>query len=148
MRAATPRHGPPSLGDPLEARRVRPRLELERELRCLLQGEIACGKGVGMAEAEQEENVGRPGAYALHRDERRMRVLGVERGQTRKIEAAFRDRFGDRAQRADFRRRKAAGAQIVLRRRGEPGGFERSDARFEATERWPWRSRPTAVVRR
>jgi hypothetical protein len=36
--------------------------------------------------------------------------------------------------RADFRGRKAAGAQIVLPRRGEPGRFERSDVRFESAE--------------
>ncbi len=88
MRAATPRHGRQRSAIRSSRAASGRDLKPERELRRLLQGEIAGGKSVRMAEAEQEKDIGRPRAHALDRDERRMGVLGVEPRQARQIELA------------------------------------------------------------
>ena len=78
MRAATPRQGRQRSAIASSSPRVGPRLQPERELGRLLQGEIAGGEGVGMAEAEQQEDIGGPGADAADRHQRAMRLGGVE----------------------------------------------------------------------
>ena len=76
--------GPPALGDLFQLARVGPLLETERQPRRLLQREVAGGKRVGMAEAEQQEEIGGPRPDALDRDQRVMRRLGFERGERRR----------------------------------------------------------------
>ncbi len=60
-----------------------------------------------------------------------MCFFSVERGEARKVESARRHGLGERAQGADFRRREAAAAQLLLGRSGDPNGFERREARLE-----------------
>ena len=81
-------------------------------------------------------------------DKRVVRVLGVERGETRKIEPPVGDRLGERAQRADLRRREPAGAQFLLGRGGEPNRVERRDAGSRAGRKSRSRWRPTPAARR
>ena len=57
----------PALGQRDELLHARPRLKAVGDTRRLLQGEIAGREGVGMAEAEQQIDVGRPGPDALDR---------------------------------------------------------------------------------
>ena len=64
-----------------------------------------------MAEAEQQEDVGRPRPDALDRDERAMRLRRRHMGEGGEIEAAPGDRVGDRGQRPDLRAGKPATAQ-------------------------------------
>ena len=87
-----------------------------------------------MAEAEQEENVGRPGTDAFDRHQRLMGVLGVEVAEAPKIEAAFSDRLGERPQGANFGVRQSAGAQVVVGRTGDLSRLERRDARLQSAE--------------
>ena len=111
MRAATPRHGRQTLRDPLEPRRVGPRFEAKRQLRRLLQGEVAGGKGVGMAEAEQAgryppSRARRPSPRPARRGRPRRRARQGPRGRGR-----LGRRLGERPQRAHLGGRQAAAAQ-------------------------------------
>ena len=146
MRAATPLKRSPAFGDPLEPRGVRTLLQVQGELGRFLQRDIAGGKGVWMAEAEQEENIGRPRTDPFHRDERVVGVLCVETAKALKIEAAFDDRLGKRAQRADFGVRQPAGAQVLLRRLRDLSRLERARCAraIGRKSRWRWPSKPAA----
>ena len=101
-----------------------------------------------MAEAEQEENVRRPRAHALDRDQRLVGVLGVEIAEALEVEAALDLRLGDRPQGADFgadnpQARNSSSVALAISSR-----LERDDARLQPAEyggsRWP----PTPAARR
>ena len=87
-----------------------------------------------MAEAEQEENVRRPGTDAFDCDQRVMSVLCVEGSEAGKIKAMLRDRLGERPQRSDFGVRQPAGAQVLLRRLRDLSGLEGDDARLQSAK--------------
>src|SRR5436305_13377269 len=76
----------PALADFFEACGLGAFLQIEREARGFLQGEIAGRPRVGVAEAEQKENVGRPWAYAFYRDEFFVRFLRIHRGERIDVE--------------------------------------------------------------
>ena len=65
------------------------RLQAEGNPRGFLQRQIARGKSVGMAEAEQQIDVGGPGADAVQRDQRITRVVGLHAAQSLKVDRAF-----------------------------------------------------------
>ena len=88
-RHAAPR--PPGLGDFCERLGVRPLAQPKRDARGLLHGEIAGGKRVGVAEAEQEINVGGPWADAVQRGERGVRRVGVHVADKGEIDVALGD---------------------------------------------------------
>ena len=55
--------------------------EAKRQPRRFLQRKVARRPGIGMAEAEQQIDVGGPGADAVQRRERGMRIVGRHLGQ-------------------------------------------------------------------
>ena len=92
---------------PLASGRV---LQAESQARGLLQREVAGGEGVGMAEAEQQKNVGGPGPDAFDRGEAGMGIRRLQCAELGQVEPAARG-FGERAKRANFRVGKADGFQ-------------------------------------
>ena len=76
MQAAAPAPGPPGFRERSHLLGGRARLEREHEPRRLLQGEIAGGPGIGVAETEQEIDVGGPGTDAVHRGQRGVGLVG------------------------------------------------------------------------
>ena len=113
MRAATPLKGRQRSAMRSSLRASGRRLRFRASSRGFLQREIAGGEGVGMAEAEQEENVRRPRAHALDLDQRLVRLLGVDAAETFEIEAAFDDPLAPR--------RAACGSwRSTTRRRASP----------------------------
>jgi len=72
---------------------------MEREPRGLLQRHIARGEGVGVAEAEQQENISGPGSDAFDADERPMRVHRRQQRERGKVEPLFAYRLGRRPDR-------------------------------------------------
>ena len=70
-----------------------------------------------MSEAEQQENIRRPRANSLDRDQRAMRVFGDKRAKRDEVEPILRDRLRQRAHGAHFRQGKPAGAQLFVARR-------------------------------
>ena len=111
MRAATPRHG--RQRSPIfSSRAVSGRFfRFEREPRGFLQREVAGRPRVGMAEAEQKEDIRRPGTNAFDRDELLVRFLGRHQGERVDIQRVGDDCVGECAQRADFRRGETGGTQ-------------------------------------
>ena len=95
MRAATPLKGRQRSAIRSSLAASGRRFRFKASLRGFLQREVAGGEGVGMAEAEQEENVRRPRTHAFDRDQRLVGVLGVETAEAFKIEAALDDRLGE-----------------------------------------------------
>ena len=93
---------PPALGQGDEVARLGTGLEAVGEPRRLLEGEVAGREGVGVAEAEQEVDVGGPGPDALHRDEEPMRLVGLALVQGVERQDAAQDRRRDRSQRPDL----------------------------------------------
>ena len=100
-RASSPRDSRPRAdAPPRRARAARPRAifasalasgrlrKPKRDARGFLHGEIAGRKGVGMAEAEQQIDVGGPRADAVQRGERGVRLVGLH------VADARRDRCG------------------------------------------------------
>ena len=62
----------------------------KRDARRLLQGEVAGRPGVGMAEAEQQIDVGGPRPDAVQRDQRGMRLVGLHLRDGVEIDVALR----------------------------------------------------------
>src|SRR5262249_21041409 len=98
---------PPWLRERDHLLRGRPRLHREDEPRRLLQREIAGRPGIGMAEAEQEIDVGAPGADAVEGRERAVGVVGLHRGERIEIDLALGDRRAERLHGPDLRLRQA-----------------------------------------
>ena len=153
--------GAPGLGEHDRLLRRRPFRQREGEPRRLLQRKVAGRPGVGMAEAEQEVDVGRPRADAMDGAQRRVGRIRRQVGQRFAIELAARDRLRDLLERANFRRREAerseprgAGANeplggegIVGRQPAGPRSRRRSRSRAVATPRC-WRGRRSRPARR
>jgi hypothetical protein len=85
---------------------VRPRRQREGKACRFLQRQVARRPRVGVAEAGQEIDVGRPRPDAVDGRKGCVRVLGGERGKRGERQFAAIDGAGDRLQGADFRRRK------------------------------------------
>ena len=68
-------------------------LELKRQARCLLQGEVARWPGVGVSQTEQEINVRGPRADPMQPCERGMGCIGFHVGKRSKINLAFGNRI-------------------------------------------------------
>ena len=114
----------------------------------LLDREVARGPGVGVAEAEQQINVGGPGADAVQRGQRGMRLVGLHRGDRVEVDMALRDRLADRLDRLDLGVRKAEPLELVRRARAARcrGGTDRTPP--SAGRGSPPRSRSKAAGRR
>ena len=113
MQAAAPRHGRhASASGPIsfEVGRVSSSSS-SRAASC--RARSPAGQVSRVAEAEQQIDVGGPGADAVHRGQRRMGFVGRLGSERGKVELAAIDRFRDRLERADFRCRQAGA--------GEPG---------------------------
>ena len=86
MRAAIPRSGRQrsaiSSSRRASGRFFSPRASLAASCKAM----SPAGKGVGMSEAEQQENIRRPRADSLDRDKRAMRVFGDERAKRDEVE--------------------------------------------------------------
>jgi hypothetical protein len=89
---------PPALRDALGLEPARPRGEAERVLQRRLHGDVAGREGVGAAMREQQEDLGRPGADAGDREQRRPRLVLGQLAERRHVEPA-RDRGAERAYR-------------------------------------------------
>ena len=68
-------------------------------------GYYAGWPGVGIAEAEQQIDIGAPGADAVQRGERGVGLVGLHASDGLKIDGALCDRGTDRLQRLDLRPR-------------------------------------------
>ena len=79
----------------LDGPRLAPRSGKAKYLVVFLHGEVAGRKGVGVAEAEQEIDVGSPRPDAVQRGERRVRRVGIHVADRGQIDVAFRDGFAD-----------------------------------------------------
>ncbi len=99
--------GAPGIGEGSGFLEAGPRRQGEGEPRRLLQGEIAGRPGVGMSEAEQQVDIGRPRADAVDGAQCCMSRLGRQAGKRVAVEPARGDRLGDLLERADLRRGKA-----------------------------------------
>ena len=81
--------GPPGLGHFRERLGIGPLAQAEGDARGFLNREIAGRKRVGMAEAEQQIDVGGPRPDAMQRGERCMRLVGVHVADRREVDTAF-----------------------------------------------------------
>jgi len=105
--------GPPAFRDLAEPLGVWPLAQIERDARGLLHGEIAGGKRIGMAETEQQINVGGPRSDAVQRGELRMRLVGGHVADGAEIDVALCQSFADFADRLDLGRRQAEPLELV-----------------------------------
>lgn len=110
-RHAPPR--PPSLRQFRERFGVRTLAQTEGDTRGLLHREIAGRKRVGVAEAEQQINIGGPRSDAMQCRECGVRDVGVHIANTVKIDAALGYGFADFPDRFDLGRRQAESLQFV-----------------------------------
>ena len=132
MRAATPRtaasvpRSPPACARPVGSR-------ARERFRRLLQREIAGGKGIGMAEAEQQEDIRGPGPIPLTATSARCASSAISAPRPQ-FEAVLGDRLRERAQGAHLGRRQAAAAQRVVVDGDQALGDERDQAGLEPRE--------------
>ena len=117
MQAAAPRQGRHDSASGPISFEVGRASSASTQPRRFLQGEIAGGPGVGMAEAEQKIDVGGPGPDAVNRGQRRMRLVGRHLDEAGQIEVAALDRLCDRLERADLGRREAGAGKLGRRAR-------------------------------
>jgi hypothetical protein len=92
---------------------IGPLLQPEGEARRLLQGEIAGRPGVGVAEAEQEINVGGPGPDAMQRGQSGVCLVGFHGGDGVEIDMASGDGLADFLDGLDLRPRQTEPGQLV-----------------------------------
>src|SRR5450759_5916701 len=132
--------GPPGFGYFYKPLGVRPLAKPKRDARGLLHGEIARRKRIGMAEAEQQINIGGPRPDAVQRGERGVRQGGLHIADKGEIDLSFGDGFADLADRLEIGSREAeplelAGARaahrVVMKRieGGKQPGADRTGAR-------------------
>ncbi len=110
-RHAPPR--PPGLRQFRERFGVRTLAQTEGDTRGLLHREIAGRKRVGVAEAEQQINIGGPRSNAVQCRQRSVRDVGVHIANAVKIDAALGDGFADFPDRLDLGRRQAESLELV-----------------------------------
>jgi hypothetical protein len=92
--------------------RRRPLALPERDPRGLLKREVARGKRVRMADAEQQIDIRGPRSDTLDRDERGMRLFGRHVPERIEIDRAVAHGAGDRLEGADFRDGKPRPLQL------------------------------------
>ena len=75
--------------------------------------EVAGRPGVGIAEAEQEIDVGGPGADAMQRGQRRVGLIGLHRGDGIEIDVALGNGLADFLDRLDLGPRQAEPRELI-----------------------------------
>ena len=124
-----PAPGPPGLGELRQRLGVRPLAQAEGDARRFLHGEVAGRQGIGMAEAEQQINVGGPRPDAVQRGERGMRLVGLHGADARRDRCALGDGLADLLDRFDLRRRQAEPLELVGARAAHRVVMERIEGR-------------------
>src|SRR5664279_5331432 len=104
---------PPGLGQFGQRLGVWPLAQIERDAGGLLYREIAGRKGVGVAETEQEIDVGGPRPDAVQCDQRGMRLVGRHVADGIEIDVLLSHRLADFFDRFYFRRRQAEPLELV-----------------------------------
>ena len=128
MRGDPPQR-PPALAERHQLFRRWPRRQVQRETRRLLKRKVAGRPGIGVTEAEKQEDVRRPRANPLDRDEGLVRGLRFRHRKRREIERAIHDGHGDCPQSpqlrggepAEFELRVLRGEQSCRLQRAETG---------------------------
>ncbi len=134
MRAATPLKGRQrsAMRSSLSASGRRFRFRASLAASC--SATSPAGKASGWPRQNRRKTSAVHGPIAFDRDERLMRVLGVEGAEADKVKAILHDRLGEGPQGSDFGVRQPAGAQVLLRRLRDLGRLKRRDARLQSAE--------------
>ena len=114
-RHATP--GPPGLGHFGECLGVRALAQAEGDARGFLHGEIARRKRIGVAETEQQIDVGGPWPDSMQCRQRRMGLIGIHVADSGEIDMAFCDRLADLPDRFDLGAERPSRLSLSMRAR-------------------------------
>ena len=108
--------GPPGLGHLGERLGVRPLAQAEGDARRFLHCEVAGGKSIGVAETEQQINVGAPRSDAVQRDEGCVRGVCVHVADGVEIDLAFSEGLADFTNGFDLGRGEAKPLELFVAR--------------------------------
>src|SRR5262249_9246492 len=86
-------------------------LQREQHAGGFLQGKVAGGPGIGVAEAEQEVDVGCPWTDSMDGSQRPMRIVSADLGERPEFEITMLDRLRNRSESLDFPLRKSGGCE-------------------------------------